>query len=196
MERQWNKKKTELIVLVAAVGLLVFGIAPVVPAAPEVTILYEAPVLTNPFGHVGIIKDGWVYDVNKVWEVGPEGEIITKIGIRKRPLAEVQSDERPETIVPILQMTAEKEQLLGKILEGEEGSSYSWTPWNSNCADWVREKLGEVGIYIPDGNPDLPETVLQWVMYGPGTGPGLETPIMNYQFRARAINQLTTFGDW
>lgn len=101
-------------------------------------------------------------------------------------------------------MTAEKKQLLGEILEGEVGSSYSWTPVDSNCADWVREKLGEVGIYIPDRTPDLPGVLVHYVLqqllprqnYGPGTGPGLETPLLNYQFRACAIYQLTAFGDW
>jgi hypothetical protein len=42
MERKWNKKKTELIVLVAALGLLVFEVVPV-SAAPVVEVIYEEP---------------------------------------------------------------------------------------------------------------------------------------------------------
>ena len=155
MERKWNKKKTELIVLVAALGLLVFEVAPV-SAAPVVEVIYEEPVGWNPYGHSAIRIGDKVYDVSK------EGEGTGKTQIRERDWADVLNDERGQQTAEVA-MTDELKQQLKENIESEVGSEFDYNFLTNNCADWVEDKLREIGANLPDNTPDYPADTLQQV---------------------------------
>lgn len=160
IERKWNKtkrSKTELIVLVAALLLLVFGIVPV-SVAIVVEVIYEDAV--NPFGHSAIRIGDKVYEVIKD-EVG------------KAHIGERNWDDVRQPRAEISLTDEQIQNLLGNI---EVGSEFDYNYVTNNCADWVEDQLRGVGVDIPDEIVTTPAGTLKQAKDLPEFVPRLPPP--------------------
>ena len=156
MERKWNQKNTDLIMVVAVLGLLALGVVPV-SAASVVEVIYEEPIVPNPFGHSAIRVGDKVYDVSK------EGEGSGKTHIRERYWADVLNDERGQQTAEVT-MTDELRQQLREHIEDQVGDDYDFNFITNNCADWVEDQLRWIGFNIPDDTWNSPKITLWQAM--------------------------------
>lgn len=144
--------------------LLVLGIMPV-SAAEIVEVIYEEPVGWNPFGHSAIRIGDKVYDVSK------EGGGTGKVNIRERDYDDVLNDNRGQQTAEV-PLSDEQKQKLKENIVSVVGSEFDYNFITNNCADWVENKLRDVGIDIPDDLIQFPEDTLNQVKALPACSDG------------------------
>jgi len=114
---------------------------------------FEERVIDNPFGHSFLKIDEDVYDISG-WElrkVNGDTKIITKE--RHRIWQDLEGDKRDEEVAKILVAREQKESLKGS-LDKTSGTEHEYNYFTRNCADFVEERLREIGIVLP--RDDLP----------------------------------------
>ena len=120
-----------------------------------VEVIYEKPQFPNPFGHSAIRIGDKVYDVNKNKKTG-------KWRIRERDWKNVSGkevDKRGEETARVPLTKEQANQLLKKI-ENEVRDEFDYNFITNNCADWVEDKLREVGVNLPDNLIQFPKSTL------------------------------------
>ena len=122
-----------------------------------VEVIYEKPQFPNPFGHSAIRIGDKVYDVNKNKKTG-------KWGIRERNWTDVKGkdvDRRGEETERV-PLTKEQANQLKDSLEKEynKHDEFDFNFITNNCADWVEDKLREVGVNLPDNLIQFPKSTL------------------------------------
>lgn len=119
-----------------------------VPLTEKVQVGFENPTKENPFGHSFIKIDNDIYDVTSYGIRGTFKSYELDVRERHRTAQELFLDDRKEGFAEISVMPEQKERLR-ESLERTMGSQFDYNLATCNCADYVEEKLKEIGIDLP-----------------------------------------------